>query len=664
MKKRILIGMIVIILMTSGIFDQSTIYASEEYTEIYSQDEEYIENALNERKNNDEKMYQEISEDAEFKTGEVIVTIKCEYSEEGKTFDYSDFPEVDIKGIEYLTELPQNTNDESVYHKQYYQILLLYLQENNRQAVLDAVNVLNENPIVKTAEPNYIVHMIEPEENIIDSNSLNDSVFHEDSINAISSITPNDSLYNDQWGLKMINMPQAWELTTGSKDVKIGVVDTGIGECPDLKTNVNVGKNFENNKIEQFGDTDGHGTHVAGIIGAKGNNNQGITGIVWNTSLIPLRVSYTGTSMGIDKIIQAIQYAEENQIPILNMSCSGDGFSRSFYDAINMYSGLVVASAGNDGKITDNNLFFPGGFDCDNIICVANLDQNGKLHSSSNYGNITTDLAAPGTNIVSTYPVSGNVQELYVRLTGTSMAAPHVAGVAALLLSYNSNLSPYQIKRAIMDSVTKSSDMAGKTVSGGYLNAYNALNQVLKNKVLNYKVVLKYKNLKNDTLVSYDAEVEYDKELASFYNCTFENSVFKEVKMDVTDAKNKIQIDAPQVFVNDSEGILAELRFNCPMSGKNKNCLDGFGKGQELVHLFGNSSITTSMTKVLMGDVNLDNEVNSIDVNLISRYVVKATTFSETQLLAADVNEDGVVNSDDTLKVQRYIVKQINTFWK
>ena len=201
-----------------------------------------------------------------------------------------------------------------------------------------------------------------------------------------------------------INAPEAWDILQGSS-VIVAVIDSGIdSNHPDIAANLIAGYDFvENDNIPN--DLNGHGTHVAGIIGAVGNNATGITGVSWSVKIMPLKVLDQNGEGAYCYIIEAIDYAVQHNARIINMSFSGPDFSQSLYDSIASYPNvLFVAAAGNE--ITNNDLTpsYPANFDLANIISVAATDQTDNLAYFSNYGLTSVDVAAPGANILSTIP--------------------------------------------------------------------------------------------------------------------------------------------------------------------------------------------------------------------------------------------------------------------
>ena len=306
------------------------------------------------------------------------------------------------------------------------------------------------------------------------------------------AVTPNDSRYADLWGMGAIKAPEAWDLGTGSQEVVVGVVDSGIDyEHPDLKQNIwtNPGE-IPGNGIDDDGngyiddvhgwdfvnrDSDpaddlGHGTHVAGTIGAVGNNGLGVTGVNWQVKMMSLKICGSNNSCSYSAAIEALEYAIDQGAVATNNSWGGQHTPWSPFtaavDAVRQAGQLFVAAAGNEGVDSDRIPFNPAGTPVDNVISVGATASSGELASFSNYGAETVDLMAPGQSIVSTL-VNGQ----YGSKSGTSMAAPHVTGVAALLKSRNPGWNYSEIKQAILSNVTPACTYAGKAATTGSLNA-------------------------------------------------------------------------------------------------------------------------------------------------------------------------------------------------
>lgn len=346
--------------------------------------------------------------------------------------------------------------------------------------VMDKITQLQQDPDVLYAEPNYLYYACD---------------------------LPNDWSYRS-WGVHNdgsygiadadIDAREAWSVTTGSRDVVVAVIDTGMDwEHPDLNANLWV------NEAEQSGsagvdddhngyvddmigwdfvnddnnptDTEGHGTHVSGIIGAVGDNGTGIVGVNWTVSMMGIR--YLGPYGGSTaEAVDAIEYAVDNGADVINASWGSTGYSYAIRDAIsyaNDHDVLFVAASGNDGKNSNNQGFYPASYDLPNIVSVASTTYNDRLAGSSNYGSASVDLGAPGEPIYSTYPGGS-----YAWLSGTSMASPAVAGAAALALSVNPSVGAREMKELLMSTADPISALQGRVVSGARLNV-NSLVQAV-----------------------------------------------------------------------------------------------------------------------------------------------------------------------------------------
>lgn len=236
-----------------------------------------------------------------------------------------------------------------------------------------------------------------------------------------------------------------------------------------------VGWDFANNDNNPM-DYDGHGTHTAGTIAATGNNGIGVAGIAWKASLMVVKIfADRGYSATDRSIAAAIRYAADNGARVSNNSWGGTYASSAIYNAIAYAQAkghLFVTAAGNDASDNDSPWYgsYPSDYSLDNIISVAATDSTGRLASYSNYGLANVDLAAPGSNVLSTW-----LRGTYKSLSGTSMAAPHVTGAIALMLSSDPGASPAQIKARIITGADQSAGLYTMMVSGGELNVANAL---------------------------------------------------------------------------------------------------------------------------------------------------------------------------------------------
>ena len=297
---------------------------------------------------------------------------------------------------------------------------------------------------------------------------------------------PNDSLFAQQWGLHNtgqrvggvpgradadIDLQEGWDLGTGNTDVTVGVLDSGIDlDHPDLAQNIRSGWDLVD-RDQLADDPNGHGTHVAGTIGAAGNNGRGVAGVAWRTGLVPLRVLDAEGQGRVSDIVAAYAYAARTRLRIVNASFAGSSFSQAEYDAIRAIPDtLVVTAAGNDGRDNDVTGTYPCNNPLPNLICVAATDQHDGLAAGSSHGRRTVDLGAPGQNVMST--LTGG---RYGLMSGTSMAAPHVAGTAALIWSRWPRSSVAAVRAALLAGADPTPSLAGRTVTGGRLNALRAL---------------------------------------------------------------------------------------------------------------------------------------------------------------------------------------------
>lgn len=295
----------------------------------------------------------------------------------------------------------------------------------------------------------------------------------------------NDPYYDYQYYLNTINCN--WNFEENNNSTLVGIIDTGIdGNHPDLQRNINreLSHDFsgDNNSInyEPLIDNVGHGTKIAGIIGATSNNGIGIKGIVPNISLVSLKISNEMSQSGaLYNAVEAINYANEKNIKILNLSWMFPAvMSNPLKEAISNYDGLVICAAGNDYIDIDKKYIenrYPSLYTNDNIISVGATDCNDNRPDYSNYGGKSVDLFAPGHNIFTTNSTTLYNEKEYTFASGTSFAAPMVTGVAALISTIYPQLTPLEIKEAILKSVDPLDNLKDMCVTQGRLNAYNAL---------------------------------------------------------------------------------------------------------------------------------------------------------------------------------------------
>ena len=307
-------------------------------------------------------------------------------------------------------------------------------------------------------------------------------------IHVDASIIPNDPDYSQQWGLAMVDAPQAWTISTGSPSTLVAVIDTGIdlhnpefagrlwvNTSASTARKVVYGWNFVSNNGNTQ-DDDGHGTHVSGILAAKGNNGIGIAGIDWNAEIMPLKALNAQGNGTTDEAVAAIYFAVNNGAKVINASWGGDVWTSALLDALNYANSkgvIFVTAAGNESSDNDVTTTYPASFRTPNELVVAAVDSTGNLASYSNYGATTVDLAATGTDIISTIPGG------YAYYSGTSMATPFVTGTVALLASAFPGMSASQLVSRVLATVKPMASLKGLTITGGVVDPYDALTDQL-----------------------------------------------------------------------------------------------------------------------------------------------------------------------------------------
>lgn len=428
----------------------------------------------------------------------IFTTIAITLSAQAKTAVYKE-PEA-IPG-EYVVKLSENVSLKATGTEDLQEVLGSYiksrLEEQNivviKRPVFETqksvVNQLKENPYVEIVEPNYIYRA--------------------------SAVEANDPLLPKLWGMKNtgqkdpsgqegvagidISAPEAWNIQTGSKDLVVAVIDTGINyNAEDLSENTWTneaelngkpgvdddnngyiddvhGFNFVTGKGDPL-DDHGHGSHCSGTIGAKGNDGKGIVGVAWNVKLMGVKFLSKEGSGSLEGAIKAIDYATKNGAKIMNNSWGGGAYSETLKQAIersHKAGVLFIAAAGNETNNNDSNPAYPASYNVPNVLSVAAIDNKGKMATFSNYGKTKVHVAAPGVNIYST------TARGYDSWSGTSMATPHVTGIAALLASEFPQMKNTEMKKRIIDTAKPQLQLRGKVSSRGIANAYSALTNTL-----------------------------------------------------------------------------------------------------------------------------------------------------------------------------------------
>ncbi len=302
-----------------------------------------------------------------------------------------------------------------------------------------------------------------------------------------ASQAPNDPMYSQQWNLHSINVESSWQDTKG-KGATVAVIDTGISEVPDLKeTSFAKGYDFVNDR-EDARDDNGHGTHVAGTIAQSTNNGFGVAGIAYEATLIPLKVLSASGGGTVADIAEAIRFAADHGANVINMSLGGGGESSAMAEAIDYAHKkgvLVIAAAGNSGQ---NSASYPARYP--HVLGVAALDSSGQKADYSNFG-AGVDVSAPGGSTSEENAAGGILQNTidpstgestFAAFQGTSMAAPHVAGVAALV-SASGVKDPDEVAAALTQSARKVQDDELNHYGAGKLDAAAAVKLALKGKI-------------------------------------------------------------------------------------------------------------------------------------------------------------------------------------
>lgn len=439
-----------------------------------------------------EKQYVNVSIDQEFSTNSICILMNHKESMKIKDFVYEDFKEVNPDEVldddpytyEYIVKYlnGEQIDTSTIKVKNFRRNLLLkWKEKKTKEEIIEIIKILEKREDIYLVQPNYYYELQSTTPNDIDTNYLNYYQLHD--------------------------VNKAWDYTTGAHSVKVGIIDSGIdGTHPDLVNNLdnNLHKDFCNQNEQPLVDNYGHGTCVAGIIGARGNNNLGISGICWDVSLISLKVSDVHNGI-VDSFIpssyvkSAVTYANTNNIKILNFSGHlvdtnnvpvNDVY---LYNAISNYNGLFICSAGNcPGHIgttgyndldynNDNHDFFPGNYSTtlSNVISVGGCDDLNKRSNKSHYGENTVTLFA------SYYAYSTTIDAYrYNYFNGTSASAPMVSATAALLYSMIHTLSTSSIKSIILNScddlnVIYYSGTTELSYIGKKLNVYKAVKQAL-----------------------------------------------------------------------------------------------------------------------------------------------------------------------------------------
>lgn len=529
----------------------------------------------------------------------------------------------------YISIIENNYNFLKDYdYSNYHLKLKLTLDTNDKESLINAIEIIKQREDVLSVSPNYCFKF---------------------------DYVPNDEYISNQWYLDQIDYFDALNYAQSTETVTVGVLDSGINAShPDLHNNVDfsLSKSFVDDA--PLTDTNGHGTSVAGIIGACSNNGIGVSGIGNNIKLVSLKVG-SGTYADLGAIALALDYANEKNIDLVNCSFSTLGYSIKSFDQMEEvygnYEGIIICASGNENKDIDNmgNFYsFPSALDFNNIISVAATDENDGLaifsNGASNYGVNSVDLAAPGKNVFTT---SANLNEGYRNFGGTSAAAPIVTGVVALIKSIHPDISTSQVRTFILDNVDVEDDLIGKVATGGIINANNILSKINEK-----KFIIKYNpnggtgNTMPDTIIYYGV----DNKLSTDTYVKLDNRFIG--------WKAHRESDNKWLYTDTNGNLNWYLENTQPNNYKKYICNDSekvsdlSDVNNDIINLYAEWEVLS------LGDVNMDGKITIDDATLLSKYLASEEELSNQQKRLADVNGDGRITVSDISAIQKIIAKQ------
>ncbi len=490
------------------------------------------------------------------------------------------------------------------------------LTENTKQAVIDALSVLMYNPYIKYAQANTIYRTLET--------IPNDEHYY------------NPSIPSMQWGHLKIETSRLWDYITGG-DILVGVLDTGIDYFhPDLNDNVemSLAKNVYNPLSNNVFDYDGHGTQVAGVIGAEGNNEIGVAGVAWDVKVVPIKITDDNpenvAETNATAFMNAMVHLMNNEIMIANYSYSLGEYDSGVEQSIELYSemgGILILSAGNYPISLEDYETYTSISDLPGVIIVGGLEYSASDDipwAYSAYGGNTVHIFAPGEAILTTTTFDGlSYVNAYVYQSGTSFAAPFVTGVVALLKLANPTLPNHIIKNAIINGAVYSSYLDGKCVADGRLDALGAFNAIgkritvapgIENGSVTASGIVSPSN--RSVMVTVDPDPGYwlkPGSLVYHYSAHYVGSI--------------------------SSIALNYYYFTMP-----------------------NAHVTITAEFYMIGDVNLDGVIDISDALAALRHASGQEVLTGDAFLAADVNGDGSVTQADSNIILNYYSGAIDSF--
>lgn len=478
---------------------------------------------------------QNLNDNQDFAADRIIVSMKNDGSSNLKRYSVNDFSEYNCKSIHQISVSSCNTrNADSTYTT-----FLLKLNNNDKNDVLRLINQLNNRDDVVYAFPDYTIKL-----------STNNSVSLHD-MNTSQSYLENT-----------LKITKFWNYTEGSSDVVVGVIDSGIdGTHEFLEDSIesSLCYNFitgDDSIVHEPVPVDNqiHGTHVAGIIAANYNENVNMSGVCPNVKLASLKVFDSNGEGYISDFLKAIEFATLEKIPILNFSGRWKQDDQDLHacleDSISKYKGLLICAAGNENRNIDTIPVYPACYNLNNIVCVGSLSSSGYKATDSNYGNNSVDIYARGDDIYSTIPGG------YDDLSGTSMATPFVTGVAALLLSFNLNLSSSDIKDILLSS-PKDYVIASNLMSNIPLAFYTRdLNAI---ECLNYII----SNYCSNITINVNQQVSYSRELIESTYFTESNIILNVLSINQIETSVLVESTYPIVVeLYDENFNIIDIEFN------------------------------------------------------------------------------------------------------
>jgi len=506
------------------------------------------------------------------------------------------------------------------------------LTEETEEAVIDALDKLSDNSNLLSASPNYL--------------------------SETTATTPNDTYYStEQWALPKIKAPEVWDEITDST-VSIAVLDSGFYTAHtdlDDVLNLDLAYNSFNGTMGDVEDTintglNGHGTHVAGIIAAEGNNNDGVSGVVWNAEIIPIKIGANSNAVSTDvSRIKGILYALALDIKVANLSYDISGSSYALQHVLGAFSrnnGIIVIAAGNTGTNLDElepqeRLFYQMVSANSGVIMVGASNENDEMWASSNYGSNIVDIFAPGVNIYSTHK-RNSPNGRYRNESGTSMAAPFVTGAVALLMSKYPNLSAQTIKNTIIENADYVPALAGKCVANGRLNIKAAMD-ALEGVTDSSPVYSEYNVLVSASITNGTVTPSPNTASSSMF-------VFLTV-----DPDTGYWLKPNTLTYNGY--IIADTNKANPLDNNNGMLYTNYYYFQ-----MPNSSVTINAVFYMIGDIDLDGSVTVSDSLAVLRHVSGAAPLTGDALIAADVDGDGEVTQTDSQIILSYAAGEITLF--